>query len=613
MNKKDEIYKRVLDDYEKLSRKYGFVLVQGKFSLELEELIGFNINFEIAKNLQIPTIELINAKDINNLDKIKEYIDYLINLSKRSTIRLFGVVINRVNPKLLNSLKSIQRAIPIFVIPEIKEFASPTVLDFLKQSKANLVSSESIVLDRSVYNLKIATMQLQNYIDDLEDGDLIVVSKDRIDIIMGTLIINYSKNYPSISGIILVGKMAMPSNIKKIVKSINILEIPILSLNLNIQTSIDILSRVSPKITLENRRKLALAEGIFTKYVSISLIKKYLILEKSNIMTPIRFKYYLYNTARGSNKNILLTDSNDERVLRAVDIILRRDICNITLLGDIESIEQKSSALGLDLSKAKVIDPNSNLYTEQFVNKLYELRRDKGMVRAIAKDLIAKPNYFATMMVYFGYVDGVVSGINHTTRETIKPALEIIKTADSFSLVSSIFFILQNDRVLIYGDCALNIDPTADELAQIAISSVRTAKEFGIEPIVAILSYSSSCSTLRKDNEKVREATRTVQAIAPDIPIEGPIQYDSAIDKGVLKHKIPSSKVAKKATIFIFPDLNIGNNTYKSFQRGAKTAIIGPIFQGLKRPFNDLNRNSSIEDIINTIAITAIQAKNLDL
>jgi len=330
-------------------------------------------------------------------------------------------------------------------------------------------------------------------------------------------------------------------------------------------------------------------------------------------MTPIRFKYYLYNTARGSNKNILLTDSNDERVLRAVDIVLRRDICNITLLGDIESIEQKSSALGLDLSKAKVIDPNSNLYTEQFVNKLYELRRDKGMVRAIAKDLIAKPNYFATMMVYFGYVDGVVSGINHTTRETIKPALEIIKTADSASLVSSIFFILQNDRVLIYGDCALNIDPTADELAQIAISSARTAKEFGIEPIVAMLSYSSSCSTLRKDNEKVREATRTVQAIAPDIPIEGPIQYDSAIDKGVLKHKIPSSKVAKKATIFIFPDLNIGNNTYKSFQRGAKTAIIGPIFQGLKRPFNDLNRNSSIEDIINTIAITAIQAKNLDL
>jgi len=610
MGKHKEIYERVLNDYEKLIRKHGFVLVQGMVNFELEERVGFDINFEIAKNLQIPTVELVNAKDVTSLSKIQEYIDYLINLSKRSNVRLLGVFINRLNPKLLSSIKSIKRSVPIFAIPEIRELSSPSILDILNQTKANLVTSEDVLLDRTVYQIKIATMQLQNYLEYLENGDLVIVSKDRFDIIIGTLIANYSKNYPSIAGILLTGKMAIPSTINRLIDTTNIPSIPILSLDIDTQRAVDLLSKVVAQITLKNRRKLALVEGIFIYYIDLSQIKRYLILEQPKVMTPIRFTYYLYKRARESNSNILLTESEDERVLRAVDIVLRRNICNITLLGKKDEIEQKSSALGLDLSKAKVIDPQNNPYIEQFVNKFYELRRHKGLVRAVAKDLIAKPNYFATMMVYFGYVDGLVSGATHTTRETIKPAFEIIKAKSGVKLISSLFFMLLNDRVLVYADCAINVNPTAEELAHIAVSSADTAREFGIEPIVAMLSYSSGCSGIGRDVEKVREATRIAQTLAPDIPIEGPMQYDTAIDAKVAKQKMPTSRVAGRATVFIFPDLNTGNNTYKAVQRSTKSVAIGPILQGLKRPFNDLSRGCLIEDIVHTVAITAVQAGN---
>jgi len=608
MGKQKEIYERILNDYESLTRKYGFVLVQGMVNLELEELIGFDINFEIAKNLQIPTVELINAKDVQSVGKIQEYIDYLINLSKRSNVRLLGIVLNRLSPKLLSSIKSIKRAIPIFAIPEIRELSSPTMLDILSQTKANQITPKEVSLDRTVYQVKIATMQLQNYLEYLENGDLVIVSKDRFDIIIGTLIANYSKNYPSIAGILLTGKMAIPSTIDRLIDTTNIPQIPILSLDTDTQNAVDIVKRVSAQINVENRRKLALVEGIFIYYIDLTQIKRYLLLEQPKVMTPIRFTYYLYKRARESNSNILLTESDDERVLRAVDIILKRNLCKITLLGKKDLIEQRSSALGLDLSKAKVIDPQNNPYTEQFVNKFYELRRHKGLVRAVAKDLISKPNYFATMMVYFGYVDGLVSGATHTTRETIKPAFEIIKAKSGVKLISSIFFMLLNDRVLVYGDCAINVNPTAEELAHIAVSSAKTAQEFGIEPIVAMLSYSSGCSAVGKDVEKVREATRIAQSLAPNIPIEGPMQYDTAIDTKVAKQKMPTSKVAGRATVFIFPDLNTGNNTYKAVQRSTKSIAIGPILQGLKRPFNDLSRGCTVEDIVNTVAITAVQA-----
>ena len=290
-----------------------------------------------------------------------------------------------------------------------------------------------------------------------------------------------------------------------------------------------------------------------------------------------------------------------------MDRVLILGLCDITFLGDPIEIKRKSTLLGLDLSMATIINPKKSKYKDEFIEIFYQLRKEKGVVKAMARELMSRTNYFATMMLYLGYVDGIVSGATHTTRETIKPAFEIIKTRKGVDIISSLFFMLVNNRVLVYADCAINPNPSSKELAQIAINSANIAKSLGIEPKIAMLSYSSGTSGIGEDVEKVRTATQIVKQKEPTLLIEGPIQYDTAIDKKVAHQKMPNSKVAGEATVFIFPDLNTGNNTYKAVQRSANAIAIGPILEGLNKPVNDLSRGCLVEDIINTIAITAIQ------
>jgi len=278
------------------------------------------------------------------------------------------------------------------------------------------------------------------------------------------------------------------------------------------------------------------------------------------------------------------------------------------LLGDEEEIKESYQRFGLDLGKASIIEPDKSELMEKFTNIFYEMRKEKGLSYQNAKDAMIHGNYFATMMVHLGYADGMVSGAIHSTADTIRPALQIIKTIPEVSLVSSLFFMCLKTKVLVYGDCALNQNPNADELAQIALSCARTALAFGIEPKVAMLSYSTGESGSGEDVDKVKEATKIVKSLRPDLEIEGPIQYDAAIDKEVAMIKLPNSKVAGEASVFIFPDLNTGNNTYKAVQRSSGAIAIGPVLQGLKKPVNDLSRGCSVADIVNTILITAIQA-----
>jgi len=307
-----------------------------------------------------------------------------------------------------------------------------------------------------------------------------------------------------------------------------------------------------------------------------------------------------------------LPEGSDERILRAAEISLRRGIARITLLGNPEDIKAKCDMWGIDLSNATIVDPQNSPYREEFVEKFYQLRKHKGIIKEIAREMMTRVPYFATMLLYCGYVDGIVGGSTYTTRETVKPALEIIKARSGVKLVSSIFFMLLRNRVLVFGDCAVNPNPNAEELAQIAISSADTAKAFGLESRVAMLSYSSGSSGVGKEVEKVKAATNMVRSLRPDIKVEGPIQYDAAIDPEVARIKMPSSEVAGKATVFIFPELNTGNNTYKAVQRATKSLAIGPVLQGLKKPVNDLSRGCSVGDVIYTIAITSIQAgKNI--
>ncbi|MEY3300162.1 MAG: hypothetical protein RLZZ597_3422, partial [Cyanobacteriota bacterium] len=328
-------------------------------------------------------------------------------------------------------------------------------------------------------------------------------------------------------------------------------------------------------------------------------------------MTPKMFTYNLMEQAKRDRQHIVLPEAYDPRILKAAAVLLSRGIVDITLLGNHHDIQQALSkhAITLDLDQLTILNPAQDERLQGYADTFYELRKAKGVTLDNALDVMMDVSYFGTMMVYKGDADGMVSGAIHTTQHTIRPALQFVKTKPGFSVVSSVFFMCLEHRVLVYGDCAINPNPTAEQLAEIAISSADTARTFGVEPKIALLSYSSGDSGQGEDVERVRQATQIARERRPDLLLEGPIQYDAAVDAAVGSQKMPDSKVAGKATVLIFPDLNTGNNTYKAVQRETGAIAIGPILQGLKKPVNDLSRGCTVDDIINTVAITAIQAQ----
>jgi len=305
----------------------------------------------------------------------------------------------------------------------------------------------------------------------------------------------------------------------------------------------------------------------------------------------------------------VLPEGDDDRILRAAEQLLRRGVADLTVLGDDTAVRSRAASLGLGLGGLRTVDPSTSEWREDFAQTYYELRKHKGVGLPLARDSMVDVSYFGTMMVYKGLADGMVSGAAHTTAHTIRPAFELIRTAPGVKVVSSVFFMLLADRVLVYGDCAVVPNPDAEQLADIAVSSAGTAATFGIEPRIAMLSYSTGESGSGTDVDKVREATRIARERRPDLLIEGPIQYDAAIDPEVARTKLPDSPVAGRATVFVFPDLNTGNNTYKAVQRSANAVAVGPVLQGLRKPVNDLSRGATVADIIDTVAITAIQAQ----
>ena len=321
------------------------------------------------------------------------------------------------------------------------------------------------------------------------------------------------------------------------------------------------------------------------------------------------FEHTLVERAKSNRKHIVLPEGTEERVLRAAEILLLRGVADLTLLGNVEEVRQKASSLGLSLEGAAFLDPADLGRREGYAHTYYQLRKHKGISEQMAFDLVADVAYFGTLMVHRSEADGLVSGAVHSTAHTLRPAFEIIGLKSGFSLASSVFFMCLPDRVFVFGDCAVNPDPTMEQLADIATSSAETARAFGIEPRVAMLSYSTGESGKGADVDKVREATKRVRSLRPDLLVEGPIQYDAAVDPSVAQTKLPGSQVAGRATVFIFPDLNNGNITYKAVQRSANAVAIGPVIQGLKRPVNDLSRGATVTDIVNTVAITAIQAQ----
>jgi len=607
----DTILKGLIEKIKELENHYDFILIEGLNQPNFSNAIDFDINLAVAKNLGVPYLNIIKGSK-KSADEILDEILIDHEGIKLSGCKHFATFVNRLNPyesKPLKLLLSQEKELPpTCILNEVSQLDMPTIREIKDALNCKIIKAQEIDFQRVVKSRKIAAMELENFFDYIEDGDLILTPSDRADIVVGSILAIYSKRYSNISGIVLTTEFPVPYSLLRIMEGLDDLPLPILSTEYNTYDTAIKISEINTLISAKDERKIALALGIFNSSVDIEKIEKQIQESPSEVITPAMFEYGLFQKARENKRTIVLPEALDDRVLRASEILLLRGIIDIILLGDKEEILLKSGSLGLNISQATIIDPLTSPYRKKFTKEFFRLRKAKGVTIQASHDLMGSVNYFATMMVQMGIADGMVSGAIHTTQETIRPALQIIKTKPHIDIVSSLFFMSLDTKVLVYADCAINQDPTAEELATIAITSADTAIQFGITPKIAMLSYSTGSSGKGEDVEKVATATKIVKAKRADLLIEGPIQYDAAIDKEVAKKKLPNSQIAGEATIFIFPDLNTGNNTYKAVQRSSGAVAVGPVLQGLNKPINDLSRGCLVSDIVNTVAITAIQA-----
>jgi phosphate acetyltransferase len=527
---------------------------------------------------------------------------------------LFAVAVNRADPEALaevvDAVKAIlpERRTPVWAIPEDRALVAPSIRGILAAVDGTLLKGDDDRLTREALNIVVAGMSMVNVLPRLTEEAVVVIPADRTEVLLAALLADSSGTFPRIAGIILNGPFPLPEPIVQLLDGFAS-SVPIITTDLGTyDTAVRVMS-TRGRISADSRTRYDRALGLFQEHVDVAELTTQLGLAQSHVVTPLMFQYGLIERARADRRRIVLPEGEDDRILRAAATLLARDVADLTILGDETAIRARAAELGVDLTAAQVLSPNDPELVERFAAEYARLRAHKGITLAQAADTVTDVSYFGTMMVHLGLADGMVSGAAHTTAHTIRPSFEIIKTKPGVNVVSSVFLMALADRVLVYGDCAVIPDPTSEQLADIAISSAETARQFGIDPRVAMLSYSTGESGSGADVDKVRAATALVRERAPELPVEGPIQYDAAADAAVAKAKLPDSTVAGRATVFVFPDLNTGNNTYKAVQRSAGAVAIGPVLQGLNKPINDLSRGALVDDIVNTVAITAIQAQ----
>ncbi|MGK7925113.1 MAG: phosphate acetyltransferase [Spirulina sp.] len=607
---------RIIAKYKALEQKCDFILCEGSDYLGEGSAFEFDINREIAKNLGCPILLLANA-DRRSLEEALSPIQTALEAYSDKGCRVTGIILNKAAPHLVGDLEAAMRDrygdsdLVLSVIPFYKKLSSPRVAEIVRQLGAEVLYGHRR-LNALVPHYLVAAMQIQHALTWLEEGSAIVTPSDRGDIIIGMLQAHQSANYPTLSSIILSGGLSLAPSIAKLVDGLPD-PLPILTVATDTYTTASQIKEVRTSVTSSDSEKIALSIEAFDTWVNLPALEERMLAIVPVGMTPKMFTYNLVQHAKLQKRHIVLPEGKDPRILQASSVLLSQDIVNLTLLGKKSRIERtiKQYGIQLDLDAVRVIDPAKGDKFAEYAEVFCELRKHKGMTPEAARDYLMDVSYFGTMMVYSGDADGMVSGAAHTTQHTIRPALQIIKTKPGFSIVSSVFFMCLDDRVLVYGDCAVNPNPRAEELADIAIASAETAQTFGIIPKVALLSYSSGESGKGEEVEKVREAAKIARSRRPDLALEGPIQYDAAVDAKVAAQKMPDSPVAGQASVLIFPDLNTGNNTYKAVQRETGAIAIGPVLQGLKKPVNDLSRGCTVDDIINTVVITAIQTQSI--
>jgi len=494
------------------------------------------------------------------------------------------------------------------VLPEEPLLVAPSVAELGKAVEGTLLRGDPALLSREAMDVLVAGMTAEHVVERLTEGVAVITPGDRSDVVLAVVSAHAAEGFPSLSCVILNGGLELHPSIASLVSGLG-LRLPIITTRFGTFETASRVADARGRVTEDSQRKIDTAIALMDKYVDTGDLLARLAIPIPSVVTPQMFTYRLLDRARSDRKRIVLPEGEDDRILKAAGRLLQRGVADLTILGEEPQIRARAAELGVDMSAAVVLNPRTSELCDKFAEQYAELRKHKGVTVEQAREIIHDVSYFGTMLVHNDMVDGMVSGATHTTAHTVRPAFEIIGTTREVSTVSSIFLMCLADRVLAYGDCAIVPDPTSEQLADIAISSARTAAQFGIDPRVAMLSYSTGTSGTGADVDKVRTATELVRKREPDLFVEGPIQYDAAVDATVAKAKMPDSKVAGRATVLIFPDLNTGNNTYKAVQRSAGAIAIGPVLQGLNKPVNDLSRGALVEDIVNTVAITAIQAQ----
>ena len=616
LGKESEALEGIMKKYNDLKEECDFILCEGTDFVGSTAAFEIDINAEISKNLGASVLLVSNAYQKSVDDTIRSIELALESLSEKGC-QTIATIVNRASTQDAETIvkvlqeKDVTENQLVYVLPNEASLGNPTVGEIAAHLDAEVLYGAE-ELSRHVYNFTVAAMQLRNFLTRISHGSLIITPGDREDVIIASFASVSSSAMENIAGILLTGGLKPEASIWDLIKGFS-RKVPILSVKENTFPTAARVDKMHAVISPDDVRKITQALALFEKQVDEKELGEKIITTRTTTVTPKMFEYELIQKARAHKQHIVLPEGEEERILRAAEILLRREVVAITLLGNEHKIREKIAELCLHIDTATIIDPMKSEFFSEYVETYFALRKLKGITLEHARDVMSDVNFFGTMMIYKGRADGMVSGAVHSTAATVRPPLEIIKTKSGFSIVSSVFLMCLADRVLVYGDCAVNPNPTATQLAEIALSSAHTAKTFGIDPIVAMLSYSTGKSGTGEDVERVREATRIARERAketfPGLKIEGPLQYDAAIDPSVAKTKMPGSEVAGKATVFIFPDLNTGNNTYKAVQRSAGAVAIGPILQGLKYPVNDLSRGCTIPDIINTVAITAIQAQ----
>ncbi|MCZ4521624.1 phosphate acetyltransferase [Rhodococcus ruber] len=607
----DAALSEIVNRYHEVAAQCDAVVIVGSDYTDVGSPSELGFNARIAVNLGAPVLLALRGSD-RTPDEIAQLAALCQAELRQHHAHLAAIVANRCAPDDLDAVTDALASVgvPAWSLPEIPLLVAPTMAELLDAVDGTLYSGDSSLLQREALRVMVGGMTAEHILERLTEGVVVIAPADRSDVLLALVNAHEAEGFPSLAGIIMNGGIEPHPAIARLVAGLGP-RLPILTTDLGTFDTASAAAQTRGRVAVGSQRKVDTALGLMEQRVDAKTLLGRLDIAIPTITTPQMFEYQLIHRARADRKHIVLPEGGDDRILRAAGRLLQRQVADLTILGEEGPVRRRASELGVDLDKATVLDPNNCEYTEDFAVEYTELRKHKGMTIERAREIMADISYFGTMMVHKGIADGMVSGAAHTTAHTIKPSFEIIKTTEGVSTVSSIFLMCLSDRVLAYGDCAVVPDPTAEQLADIAVSSAQTAAQFGIEPRVAMLSYSTGESGSGADVDKVRQATAIVRERNPELLVEGPIQYDAAIEPSVAASKLPDSEVAGRATVFIFPDLNTGNNTYKAVQRSAGAVAVGPVLQGLRKPVNDLSRGALVEDIVNTVAITAIQAQGI--